>query len=152
METAIANAKKLGYLVSDSSVTGPDGYSFKLAKRPQNRRETFAAVNFVVQDPHKTTEWYVATLGMERQLYPRGGGVNVYFPADKSEGVVFNFRAGVPVVPTPHDGRNAFSLPAAQVRRIYATLARMSPERIVHELQEISPYILCTSICRSLSK
>ena len=135
LDTAIANAKQLGYSVRGSSVTGPGGYVFKLATRPGNRTEVFAAVNFAVQDPDKTSQWYVDTLGMEREEISHGGGVRVSFAADKSRGVVFNFRAGAPVVPTAHDGRNAFSLPSADIRRIYDLIARKSPERIVHKLQ-----------------
>ena len=127
-------------------MVGPDGYSFELAKRSGNRKEPFAAVNFQVQDPEKTSQWYVDTLGMEKKQLPQGKGVSVFFGADESEGVVFNFRSGVPVVATAHDGRNAFSLPAADVRRIYDLLAEKFPERIVHELQESSPPLTHLSV------
>ena len=140
----MSNAQKLGYRVRGSSVTGPDGYTFELAKRPANRNEVFSAINFAVHDPDKTSQWYVDFLGMERQVDTHGGEVSVFFSTEKSRGgVVFNFRAGAPVVPTPYDGRNAFSLPAADVRRIYGRLAEISPERIVHKLQEIFCLLTC---------
>ena len=48
-------------------------------------------------------------------------------------------RSGSPSLKVEQfDGRNAFSLPAKLVRRVYDDLSNRAPERIVHELQEIN--------------
>ncbi|KAH8065934.1 hypothetical protein JL722_324 [Aureococcus anophagefferens] len=118
---AAARATALGYSVHGTSVVGPDGYAFKLRDRPAGRREPFKSVHFEVADPKATAAWYAKTLGMAAA--PHGTGERVYFAADEAES---------------HDGRNAFSLPAARVRAIYDQLARDEPDRVVHELQEIN--------------
>ncbi|KAH8075490.1 hypothetical protein JL721_1500 [Aureococcus anophagefferens] len=133
---AAARATALGYSVHGTSVVGPDGYAFKLRDRPAGRREPFKSVHFEVADPKATAAWYAKTLGMAAA--PHGTGERVYFAADEAESVVFDFHEGDAVVPTQHDGRNAFSLPAARVRAIYDQLARDEPDRVVHELQEIN--------------
>ena len=133
---AAARATALGYSAHGTSVVGPDGYAFKLRDRPAGRREPFKSVHFEVADPKATAAWYAKTLGMAAA--PHGTGERVYFAADEAESVVFDFHEGDAVVPTQHDGRNAFSLPAARVRAIYDQLARDEPDRVVHELQEIN--------------
>jgi len=142
VKEALDVASDLGYAAtaadpSAPAVVGPDGYEYRLLARPSGRREPFRAVRFFSPDPAGTAKWYARTLGMSEQLGP-GGFVSVAFSAmDEADGVVFRFDVGSNVI-TQFDGRNALSLPAAQVRSIYGALRESQPERILHDLQEIN--------------
>ena len=136
VEAAGAAAVALGYVVLGNGVVGPDGYNFKLRPAPEGRREPFKAVRFEVADPEATAAWYGDALGMSAR--PHGTGQTVFFADDEKEGVVFEFHRGDAHAITQYDGRNAFSLPATQVRAVYEKLAREEPDRVVHDLQEIN--------------
>lgn len=138
---ALAAAAELGYVAEDGRLAGPDGYRFALFPRPEGRREVFRAVRFDVFAPGRAARWYIRMLGMKGPPeWPAGtGGAQVRYAGDTHEGVVFYFDKGKKgAAVRQFDGRNAFSLPAAKVRKIYQKLQRMHPERIVHDLQEIN--------------
>jgi len=139
---ATTAAADLGYAAdaAKNAIVGPDGYAYRLAARPAGRTEPFASVHFKVPDPTSTAAWYIETLGM-KQIASSADARTVAFPADvKDGGVSFTFvRSGSPSLKVEQfDGRNAFSLPAKLVRRVYDDLSNRAPERIVHELQEIN--------------
>eukprot|EP00588_Corethron_pennatum_P008655 CAMPEP_0194270668 /NCGR_PEP_ID=MMETSP0169-20130528/4608_1 /TAXON_ID=218684 /ORGANISM="Corethron pennatum, Strain L29A3" /LENGTH=274 /DNA_ID=CAMNT_0039012787 /DNA_START=514 /DNA_END=1338 /DNA_ORIENTATION=- len=157
---ALDAAIDLGYAAtaadpSAPAVVGPDGYEYQLLARPSGRREPFRTVRLFSPDPSGTAKWYARTLGMSEHLDP-GGFIFVAFSAmDEADGVVFRFDVGpatdllrlkndgqvlqFPAITiTQFDGRNALSLPAAQVRAIYGELSENEPERILHDLQEIN--------------
>lgn len=139
VEKALGAATVLGYRSHGNTIVGPDGYAYFLEPTPAGRRELFAAIQFSVPNPIATAEWYVNTLGMHKIGATPLNGELVAFSADEAEGVVFRFeKGGGHLQVEQSDGRNAFSLPSTQVRSIYEDLAKNSPDRIVHELQEIN--------------
>jgi len=159
LEGDLATAEGLGYKVVTTTtsswdrreeegkvVEGPDGYRYRLVQRPDHvkRRDPFHVVYFAVPDPVATADWYSDTIGgVQKQNEEGVGSRTIGFQPDafgwEGDGVVFHFTTATNsgAVVTQFDGRNAFSLPAAQIRSIYRTLREEQPERIVYELQEL---------------
>lgn len=150
---AAAKARALGYAVSRPEpsplsndglvdVTGPDGYCFSLATRvADGTTHRFASIVIGATDVLATAQWYMETLGMVRAARPQYGrhegarAISLRFPQDA---VALTIEPADSVVVEQWDGRNAYSLPAAKVREVYARLSATQPARVVHELQEIN--------------
>lgn len=136
----LAKAKTLGYEVDDAVVIGPDGYKYELLEQPASgaSNEPFEMISLRAADPTALADWYVSNVPGLKVLAHHPAGVTIGF--DGTAGTLFTIEAakgGAAPQITQWEGRNALSLPAATIQKVYKKIKSESPELIIHDMQEL---------------
>jgi hypothetical protein len=138
---AVERAQALGYAVSGSKVTGPDGYVYELVESGKTEaKDPFGAVVLQAANPGALASWYVDLLGMSSSPLP-GGAVELSFGGggvEKPVRFVIEPSAGgaAPRI-EQWEGRNAIALPEDKLRAINEILVASAPELIIHSMREL---------------